>query len=56
MPQLHARGVEIMVDLMDAADHLDALSREEIQTLMRETAVILGELLKRDVPADRHEQ
>ena len=50
MPLLHAHGVELVVNLLDAADHVENLSREEIRALLREAAVVIGDLLKRDKP------
>ncbi len=49
--KLHQRGVDLLVNIMDAADHAEALSTDEMRSLLRETAYVLGELLKRDVPA-----
>ena len=36
------------VNLLDAADRVENLSREEIRALLREAAVVIGDLLKRD--------
>jgi hypothetical protein len=54
MPQLHAQGVELVTDLLDAAEHMEKLTIEEIRDLLREAADVLAELLKRDrfVPTD----
>lgn len=49
--QLHSRGVELVVELQDAADRADQLSPEEIRQLLLETATVLGDLLKRDIPS-----
>jgi hypothetical protein len=54
MPELHARGVELVVDMLDAADHIDRMDTKDIAALLREAAAVLGDLLKRDVPYDRH--
>ncbi len=48
--KLHARGVELVVELLEAAEHVEQFSPNEQRTLLRETAHILAELLKRDVP------
>jgi predicted ATPase len=53
MPELHARGVELVVELLDAADHVHNLKPEELAALLRETATVLGELLQRDIPRAR---
>jgi hypothetical protein len=55
MPHLHMRGVDMVVDLLDAAEHVDKLSQDELKDLLLEAANVLGELLKRDVPADIRE-
>jgi hypothetical protein len=52
MPQLHARGVELVLELLDAADQLERLPPNEIKTLLRETASVLGDLLRRDTPPE----
>ena len=49
MPQLHARGVELVLELLDAADHLHNLKPNDLAALLRETATVLGDLLKRDI-------
>jgi hypothetical protein len=50
MPQLHARGVELVVELLDAADHVHKLRPDDLAALLRETASVLGDLLNRDIP------
>lgn len=49
--QLHMRGVELVVELQDAADLAHELTPSEIRRLLLETASVLGDLLKRDLPA-----
>ena len=53
MPELHARGVELVVELLDAADHVHNLNPNDLAALLRETAGVLGDLLKRDIPSSR---
>jgi hypothetical protein len=53
MPQLHARGVDLVVELLDAADHLTRFTPAETRDLLKEAAMVLGELLKRDIPERR---
>jgi hypothetical protein len=53
MPELHARGVALVVELLEAADHIDRFKPDDVAALLRETAEVLGELLKRDIPARR---
>ena len=47
--QLHMRGVDLVVELMEAAECVDSLDREEMKKLLRDAADVLGELLDRDV-------
>jgi hypothetical protein len=53
MPELHARGVELVVELLDAADHVHNIKPNDLAVLLRETAGVLGDLLKRDIPPSR---
>jgi len=50
MPKLHAHGVELVMNLLDAADHFDSLPRDHIRALLVEAAQVLGDLLQRDRP------
>lgn len=50
--RLHQRGVDLLVNLMDADEHFDALSRDELRRLISEAIVVFGELLKRKIPED----
>ena len=50
MPELHAQGVELVVNLLDAADNLENMDREQTREILREAADVLGELLRRDNP------
>ncbi|MBN9069846.1 MAG: hypothetical protein J0H60_26325 [Rhizobiales bacterium] len=56
MPQLHQRGIDLLLNVMDAAEHAGKLSTEDIRSLLNEVAEVLGELLKRDVPLDPGER
>ena len=53
MPELHARGVELVVELLDAADDVQNLKPDELAALLRETAAVLSDLLRRDIPPRR---
>ncbi|MBB6468208.1 hypothetical protein HNQ96_004092 [Aminobacter lissarensis] len=53
MAELHRRGVELVVQLLDAADDPHALSGQDMQALLREAARILSGLLTRDMPTSR---
>lgn len=48
--RLHQRGVDLLVNVQDALEHFEKLSVEEVRALLRETEVVLRELLARDVP------
>lgn len=50
MPVLHQRGVDLLIQVMDAKDHIDSLSREEIRKLLVEVSDVLMHLLERDIP------
>jgi hypothetical protein len=53
MPQLHQRGVDLLLNVMDAAEHVEKLSHDDMRQILEEVAKVLGELLKRDVPVKR---
>jgi len=46
--QLHQKGVDLLVNVMDAADHVEQLSHDEIRLLLREVAEVMGQILERD--------
>ncbi len=48
--RLHQRGVDLLVDLMDAEQHFDTISRDELRRLISEAVVVFGQILERDVP------
>ena len=48
--QLHQRGVDLLVNLMDADQHFDSITPEELHQLIREAVVVFGQLLDRDIP------
>ncbi|MBN9223099.1 MAG: hypothetical protein J0I79_34670 [Mesorhizobium sp.] len=50
MAQLHMRGVELVHELLSAADSIDNMKQQDVVDLLRETAQVLGDLLKRDNP------
>lgn len=47
---LHLKGSQLVVDLLDAADHIDRIDREEHRALLRRAADTLAMLLKQDIP------
>jgi hypothetical protein len=50
--RLHQRGVDLLVDLMDAEQHFDQTSPDELRRLIAESVVVFGQLLARDNPDD----
>ncbi|MGB3387273.1 MAG: hypothetical protein WBA88_04755 [Pseudaminobacter sp.] len=46
--QLHQRGVDLLVNVLDAADHIETLSPEEIRRLLKAVADVMGQILERD--------
>jgi len=50
MAELQNPGVELVLNLLDAADQLDTMSRSELERLLREAAYMLGELIERSIP------
>lgn len=48
--QVHQRGVDLLVNVLDAADNVDSLTRKEMRELLKEVGIVLGELLERDIP------
>ncbi len=51
--KLHMRGVALVTELLDAADQVDRMTPAELKALLRQAALVLGEVLARDVPAGR---
>jgi hypothetical protein len=45
---LHQRGVDLLINLMDADQHFDSISPDELHRLIREAIAVFGELLKED--------
>lgn len=54
--RLHARGLELVVELLEAAEHVDRLTVEEQRTLLVQAAEVMGELLARDSPWPEDQQ
>ncbi len=46
--QLHQRGVDLLLKVMDAADHVEQLDANHTQALLKEVAEVLGAILERD--------
>lgn len=47
---LHQRGIDLLVNVQDAADHVDNLTGEDVRRLLAEISIVLSELLERDIP------
>lgn len=47
---LHLKGSQLVVDLLDAADHIDRIEREEHRALLRRAAETLATLQSRTYP------
>ena len=52
MPQLHQRGVDLLLNLMDAEEHFDNVTPDELRHLISESVIVFGQLLERDSPAE----
>lgn len=53
--QLHMRGVELVVELLEAAEHVESVSHADMKRLLKEASDVLAEVLKRDVPPEHRE-
>lgn len=51
MARLHQRGVDLLLDVQGALDHVEKLSAKDIRNLLNEMEIVLRDLLARDVPA-----
>ena len=49
--KLHQRGVDLLVEIQTALDHIDKMSSKDVRGLLAETEVVLRDLLARDIPA-----
>jgi hypothetical protein len=50
--KLHQRGVDLLVNLMDAEQHFDEMKPEELRRLISECVVVFGQIVERDVPTE----
>jgi hypothetical protein len=48
--QLHQRGLDLLLNVQDATDHVDTLSKEDVRRLLQEVNVVLSQMLERDIP------
>ncbi|MEQ1938632.1 hypothetical protein ABMA46_10280 [Mesorhizobium sp. CN5-321] len=49
--QVHQRGLDLMMNVQDAIDYVDILSKEDTLRLLREVNIVLSQLLEQDIPA-----
>ncbi len=49
--QQNQRGVDLLVDVLDAADHVEDLTHDDLRRLLREVTEVLCPLLQRDAAA-----
>jgi hypothetical protein len=54
--QLHQRGVDLLVNVMDAADHVELLTHDEIRRLLKEVAEVMSLILEREAEVALKEQ
>ncbi len=54
--KLHQRGVDLLVNLMDAEQHFDQLTPDELRRLISECVVVFGQIVERDVPREQPKQ
>ncbi len=50
--RLHRRGVDLLVNLMDAEEHFDQVTPDELRQLISEAVIVFGQLLERDIPEE----
>lgn len=46
--QLHQRGVNLLVNVLDSADHVEELTHDEMRRLLTEVAEVMSQILERD--------
>lgn len=54
--QLHQRGVDLLVDVMDAIDQVEQFTHDEIRRLLQEAADVMSLILERDANNLRNTQ
>lgn len=50
--RLHQRGIDLLVNVQTALDHIDELTVSETRSLLKEIEAVLRDLLARDVPRE----
>jgi hypothetical protein len=46
--ELHQRGVDLLLNVMDSADHVEQLSPNDMRRLLTEVAQVVSLILERD--------
>lgn len=46
--QLHQRGVDLLVNVLDAADRAEQLAPSDVRELLKEVAQVIGQILEQD--------
>ena len=49
--RVHQRGIDLLLNLQDAIEHVDKLPSKEIRDILKEAESVLRDLLARDVPS-----
>ncbi|PZN56366.1 MAG: hypothetical protein DIU65_05095 [Proteobacteria bacterium] len=47
--RVHQRAVDLLLNVQDAADHVDNLTQEDVRRLLKEIGIVLELLLDRDL-------
>lgn len=54
--KLHQRGLDLLLNVQDAMNHVERLREKDVRDLLSETEFVLRELLARDVPTEKVDQ
>jgi hypothetical protein len=54
--KLHQRGVDLLLNVQSALEHLDALPTHEVRNLLIETEIVVRDLLARDRPGKQADE
>ncbi len=46
--KLRQKAIDLLVNVLDAADHVEDLNPEEIRQLLKQVANVMGRILERD--------
>ncbi|MGO4832031.1 hypothetical protein AB4144_06990 [Rhizobiaceae sp. 2RAB30] len=46
--QLHQRGVDLLIDVMDSSERVEQLTHDEIRRLLKEVTEVMSLILERD--------